>query len=88
MCTSKNVASYIKEKGINISAMSRATGIKRGKLHASLSEKVSEEKRRPLRDEELLKVCDFLEVNPMDFAEKLMKKPQARKEHELQRRRV
>lgn len=74
MCISKNIANYVKEKGINISAMSRATGIKRGKLHASLSESVIEEKRRPLRDEELLKVCDFLEVNPMVFAEKTTEK--------------
>lgn len=70
MCVTKNLSIYVENRGINLSAMSRATGIKRGTLHASLSGAVQENKRRPLRDEELLKVCAFLNVNPMDFAEK------------------
>lgn len=69
MCVSKNLAVYISRKGINISAMSRATGIHRSTLHASLSEAVDDEKRRPLKDDELIKVCRFLGVNPMDFAD-------------------
>lgn len=69
MGVTKNLSLYVKNKGINISAISRATGIKRGTLHASLSGSVQEDKRRPLRDEELLKVCAFLNVNPMEFAE-------------------
>lgn len=49
--------------------MSRATGIHRSTLHASLSEAVDDEKRRPLKDDELIKVCRFLDVNPMDIAD-------------------
>ena len=70
MCVSKNLSMYVNQKGINLSAMSRATGIQRGILHASLSDAVSDEKRRALRDDELIKVCRFLDVNPMDFADK------------------
>ena len=70
MCISKNLGLYIKDKGVNLSAMSRSTGIERGKLHMSLSTSIEEDKRRPLRDEELIRVCKFLGVNPMDFADK------------------
>ena len=70
MCVSKNLAEYVNNKGINLSAMSRATGIRRGILHMSLSITVPDNKRRPLKDDELVKVCRFLEVNPMDFADK------------------
>lgn len=69
MCVSKNLSLYVYQKGINISAMSRATGIQRGILHASLSNSVKDEKRRSLKDDELVKVCKFLGVNPMDFAD-------------------
>ena len=72
MCVSKNLAIYVREKGINISAMSRATNIERGKLHMSLSDTVDDAKRRPLKDDELVKVCLFLGVNPMDFADGLL----------------
>ena len=65
----KKLAELIAEQGINISALSRATGIKRGILHASLSAAVDDEKRRPLRDDELGKVCRVLKGNPMDLME-------------------
>lgn len=68
MSISKNLAIYIKKKGINISAMSRTTGIDRGKLHMSLSETVEDDsKRRPLRDDELLAFCKAMEVSPDEF---------------------
>lgn len=67
MCVSKNLSLYIKKKGINVSAMSRATGIDRGKLHMSLSETVDDTKRRSLKDDELVKVCIYLDVDPRDF---------------------
>lgn len=69
MCVTKNLSLYVYKKGINLSAMSRATGIERGRLHASLSTAVQEDKRRPLRDDELIKVCKFLGVDPMMFDE-------------------
>lgn len=70
MCVTKNLSAYVDKMGINLSAMARATGIKRGILHASLSTAMNEDKRRPLRDDELIKICKFLDVNPMDFAAK------------------
>lgn len=73
MCVSKNLANYIEKKGINISAMSRATNIERGKLHMSLSNSIDDSKRRPLKDDELVKVCKYIGVNPMDFADDLLK---------------
>lgn len=69
MCVSKNLSKYITKRGINLSAMSRATGIQRSALQMSLSEAVDDKKRRPLRDDELIAVCKFLEVNPLDFAD-------------------
>ncbi len=69
MCVSKNLSVYVKKRGINISAMSRATDIPRSILHMSLSTAVTDQKRRPLKDDELIKVCKYLEVNPMDFAD-------------------
>lgn len=70
MSVSKNLSLYIKEKGINLSALSRATGIKRGILHSSLSDTLDDNKRRPLRDDELVKICGYLDLNPMEFADK------------------
>ena len=59
------LAEYIREKGINILKMSRATGISYTCLYASLGEKG---RNRPLSVDEALLVCKFLEVDPRDFA--------------------
>ena len=63
----KKVADYVNAKGINISNMSRETGIPYGILIASLG---TSQRNRTLRDDEFIAICTFLEVNPMDFAEK------------------
>lgn len=63
----KNVSTYIREKRINLSAMARDTNIPYPALYASL---VDERKDRELRGKELLSICRFLGVNPMDFADK------------------
>lgn len=63
----RNVAEYVKRKRINLSAMSRDTGISYMALYDSL---VNTERNREIRGKELLAVCDFLGVNPMDFADK------------------
>lgn len=63
----RNVAEYVKRKRINISAMSRDTGISYTALYDSL---LSTEREREIRGRELLAVCEFLGVNPMDFADK------------------
>lgn len=69
MSVTKNIAEYIRSKDINVSAMSRATGIALGTLYQSVSSCVMEEKRRQLRDDELIAICKYLEKNPMDFAD-------------------
>lgn len=66
MCVTKNLAKYVKEKAINLSAMSRATGIAYSVLYDSLANKNRE---RPLSVDEAIVVCKFLGVNPMDFAD-------------------
>lgn len=62
----KQIGEYVKGKGINLSEMSRKTGISYSALYASLKDKSRE---RPLSVDEAVLVCKFLEVNPMDFAE-------------------
>lgn len=62
----KNVSEYVKEKRINVSAMSRDTGIPYTALYASL---VDKNRGRDLRGRELISICRFLGVNPMDFAD-------------------
>ena len=61
------LAGIIKERGINLSEMARKTEIPYQLLYDSLFNK---ERKRELRSKELLSVCAFLEVNPMDFADK------------------
>lgn len=62
-----NVAKYIRNKGIQISKISEATNLEYAPLYDSLG---SGGRGRDLRDDELIKVCTFLEKNPMDFAER------------------
>lgn len=66
MAVTKNLAKYTKDKAINLSAMSRATGIPYSCLYASLGDKNRE---RPLSIDEAVLICSFLGVNPMDFAD-------------------
>jgi len=66
MHVTKNLASYIKEKGFNISEMSRRTGISYTALYGSLCDP---KRDRDLRAEELTAICEFIGKNPMDFAD-------------------
>lgn len=66
MSLEKNLAKFIKQKGINLSMMAREIEIPYIQLYDSLFNK---KKNRELRSSELIAVCKFLEVNPMDFAE-------------------
>lgn len=66
VCVTKNLAKYVKEKAINLSAMSRATGIAYSVLYDSLANKNRE---RPLSVDEAIVVCKFLGVDPRDFAD-------------------
>ncbi len=63
----KNLSQYVKEKGINVAKMSRDTGIPYISLYDSL---INEKRDRNIRGQELMDVCDFLGVDPRDFAEK------------------
>ena len=66
----KNIAEYIKQKGIKLSAISRKTGISYSALYSSL---MSTNKNRELRATEFIKICQFLEKEPMDFIGKDIK---------------
>lgn len=65
MAVTENLARYTKDKAVNLSAMSRATGLSYSCLYASLGERG---RNRPLSIDEALLVCKFLEVDPRDFA--------------------
>ncbi len=55
------VAKYIKEKGIRVSAISKQTGLSKDVLYNSLSG------NRKLRVDEFLVICKFLETQPEYF---------------------
>lgn len=61
----RNLAVYVRDKGINIAKMARDTGISYMALYDSLSNPARD---RDIKGRELVAVCKFLEVNPMDFA--------------------
>lgn len=67
MDATQKVAKYIKDKGIKISVLSEKTGISRSSLDLSFSSYPSRTKQRMLKADELLDICDFLGLNPMDF---------------------
>jgi predicted transcriptional regulator len=62
----QNVAKYIDDLGINISELSRKSGVPYSSLYASICNK---RRARELRANELTSICSVLKVNPMDFAE-------------------
>lgn len=61
------VSNYIKEKGINVSKISRDTGIPYMALYDSL---LNTERKRDLRDYEFMGICFFLGIDPKYFAER------------------
>ena len=67
----KNLSRYVKEKGINISKMSRDTGISYMALYDSL---MNTDRERDLRAGEMLQICKFLGVNPLDFDKPIKEK--------------
>lgn len=68
----QRVKKYVNETGISISHISRETEISYSSLYASLGE--SSTRERDLRDSELVEVCRFLKISPMDFADPPSKK--------------
>ena len=65
MSLEEKIGAYIKGKGINLSVMSRETKIPYMSLYDSF---FNNKKKRPIRGRELIDVCAFLGINPMDFA--------------------
>lgn len=63
----ERVSQYVRNKGINLSKMSRDTGKSYMALYDSL---LNDDRKRDLRDDEFLAVCFFLGVDPRDFADK------------------
>lgn len=61
----KRVSEFIRNKGFNLSDMSRKTGLPYGALYTSLC---NEGRDRDLKADEFLSICNFLEKDPMDFA--------------------
>ena len=64
MVVTKNLATYVREKAINLSAMARATGIPYNALYASLGSRTRE---RPLSVDEAVLVCKYLGVKVEEF---------------------
>lgn len=60
----ENLSRFIKEKRINLAAMARDTNLPYMSLYASL---MNESRDRDLKDEEFLRICNFLDVDPMTF---------------------
>lgn len=71
MSVTKNIGKYVKDIGVNLSELSRKSGVAYGSLYASLSE---EGRGRELRANELTDICFVLKINPMDFADEPGKK--------------
>lgn len=63
----KKLSEYVRNKGINISKMSRDTGIPYVSLYDSL---MNESRDRDLRVGEFFIICRFLGVKGEDFADK------------------
>jgi len=63
----RNLRKYVQNKGFNLSEISRKTKIPYMALYDSL---MNDKRDRDLRVGEFLALCNHLELNPMDFAEK------------------
>lgn len=61
----KRLSDYVKSTGVNLAKMSRDTGIPYISIYDSLA---NESRDRDLRVGEFFKICNFLKMNPMDFA--------------------
>jgi len=68
----KKLSEYVLSKGINLSKMSRDTGIPYVSLYDSL---MNESRDRDLRVGEFFVICRFLGVKGEDFADKEAEKP-------------
>lgn len=60
----KNIGDYLRRKHINLTELSKKTGIHYSRLYASVWDR---SRRRDLRANELMSICVVLDINPMDF---------------------
>ena len=67
MSLEKNIARFIKNRGIQLTVISRATGIPYMALYDTF---FNEKKERQIRGKELIAVSDFLGINPKEFTDK------------------
>ncbi len=67
MTLEENLSKCIDDKGIALTVVSRRTGIPYMALYDSLKNR---SKKRDIKGKELIKLCKFLNVNPIDFADK------------------
>ena len=66
MSVTKNIAKYISDIGVNLSELSRKSGVPYSSLYASVGD---DKRNRDLRADELTDICLVLRVNPMYFAD-------------------
>lgn len=71
MSLEKNIAELIRKRGIQLTVMSRATGIPYTALYDTF---FNERKERQIRGKELIAVSDFLDINAKDFIDKQLEK--------------
>lgn len=62
--TTRLVSKFIRDRGFNLSEMSRKTNIPYSSLYASIYDT---KRDRDLRADEFLKICVFLKEDPMSF---------------------
>lgn len=63
MDVTKKIAKYIDDNGIKLSVLANRTSIPAQALYDSLGKNGT----RKLKADELLRICDVLKLNPMDF---------------------
>ena len=64
MSVTKNVSTYIQEKGISVLRMCEKTGLSYKRIQPSLSRNCN----RELRAEEFMTICRYIGVDPKEFA--------------------
>lgn len=64
MTLENSIAAFVKKRGVKLTAVSKGTGISYMALYDSL---FNENKTRQIKGSELIAVCDFLGVSPMEF---------------------
>lgn len=69
--STKYLSDYITHKGINLKNMSDQLDLSYDCIYNSLGKRDS---KRPLRGDEFLMICNFLEIDPKDILMKLKRK--------------